>query len=447
MDPTIQLANLKIQAEQKAFKKLQTKFNTYDQLEQIDRLLDKNEKRKHQVDGQLKSAMQSHFICVESCMENLREVNDNLNQVKNIIHSINDEYKTIAHLETTLAELRKEADRHKQLKAAKENVKNILNVGDLARQAKECIASDKLLEAHKCLLDMETCRNGILEEIGEPNDKNVSDIKLVEEFFKVIKEIQTIMHDHIFLTIKRMLEMSKSYPEKLVSALRIIEREEILDDEWNRKREEAGDVGFFPKDRPKNWRQECKNTIKQMIEQKIHGLRIEEREQDEAWFSKHLGNICAHVVGDLEIIKSACEPCFPPNFKVLHFCLGILHQVLSEYFKNLLDSDQLKEKEFYLLLSWLDTYKSENFLGSPILQLNIKNVPPLLDHRYFMRILEHHIDYTKNLVSMWFSNAMEKNVKEWLVCTSPFTIEGNFESSLPNDINSMLFQQLQLIGN
>jgi archaellum component FlaC len=166
MDTSIQLASLKLQAEQKALKKVQAKFTTFDQVEQIERHLDKNEKRKHQVDGQLKSAMQSHFICIESCMNNLKEVNNNLNEVKNIIHSIHDEYKTISHLETTLSELRKEANRHKQLKSAKENVKNILSVSDLARQAQEYIDSNRLLEAHQCLLDMETCRNEILEEIG-----------------------------------------------------------------------------------------------------------------------------------------------------------------------------------------------------------------------------------------------------------------------------------------
>ena len=53
-----------------------------------------------------------------------------------------------------------------RLKAAKENVKNILSVSDLARQAQEHIDSNRLLEAHQCLLDMETCRNEILEEIG-----------------------------------------------------------------------------------------------------------------------------------------------------------------------------------------------------------------------------------------------------------------------------------------
>jgi capsular polysaccharide biosynthesis protein len=161
-------------------------------------------------------------------MDQLKDVNKNIGEVKNTIFSIQEEYKTISHLETTLAELRREATKHKQLKSAKENVKNILNVEDLARQANEFIESNKVLSAHKCLLDMEKCRNDILEELGTPsqNNTNIGDIKLVEEFFKQVREIQNLLHNHIFVTIKRMLEVSKTCPEQLVSALRIIEREE-----------------------------------------------------------------------------------------------------------------------------------------------------------------------------------------------------------------------------
>jgi hypothetical protein len=98
-------------------------------------------------------------------MDNMKEGKNNLNEVKNIIHGIHDEHNTISHLETTLSELRKEADRPKKLKAAKENAKNILSVSDLARHAQEYIDSNRFLEAYQCLLGMETCRNEILEDI------------------------------------------------------------------------------------------------------------------------------------------------------------------------------------------------------------------------------------------------------------------------------------------
>jgi hypothetical protein len=46
MEQTNQLNTLKQQAELSAFKKLQFQFSTYDQLEQIEQHMSKNEKRK-----------------------------------------------------------------------------------------------------------------------------------------------------------------------------------------------------------------------------------------------------------------------------------------------------------------------------------------------------------------------------------------------------------------
>lgn len=49
-------------------------------------------------------------------------------------------------------------------------------------------------------------------------------------------------------------------------------------------------------------------------------------------------------------------------------------------------------------------------------------------------------------VTMWFQNALEKNFKEWLSDVQPMIIEGYSESSMPNDINTMLIQQVNRIN-
>ena len=61
-------------------------------------------------------------------------------------------------------------------------MKNILNVEDLAMEATRHVENNNLLLAHKCLLDMETCRNELLEELYTPNAKksNLADIKVSE---------------------------------------------------------------------------------------------------------------------------------------------------------------------------------------------------------------------------------------------------------------------------
>lgn len=111
-------------------------------------------------------------------MVQLKDVNKNLENVRTTIYSIEDEYKTISHLETTLHELRQEAYRHKQLKSAKENMKNILDVEELAKKAHQHLEKNELLFAHKYLLELEKCRNDILMELGDPTATNVDDIKV-----------------------------------------------------------------------------------------------------------------------------------------------------------------------------------------------------------------------------------------------------------------------------
>lgn len=45
-----------------------------------------------------------------------------------------------------------------------------------------------------------------------------------------------------------------------------------LDEDWKRKKEETG---FAPPDRPKKWRRECRETIKSIAYNRIHGCKIE----------------------------------------------------------------------------------------------------------------------------------------------------------------------------
>ncbi|RNA29859.1 exocyst complex component 3 [Brachionus plicatilis] len=441
MESTDTLRKLKEQAETNALKRLQSEFSTPDQLEQIEQHILRNEKTKNMIESQLKSAIQSHFISVNSCMDQLKEINQNINEVKNTIYSIQEEYKTISHLENTLGELRKEATKHKQLKSAKENVQNILNVKDLAKKAEQYIEDNNLLLAHKCLFDMEKCKNDILEELGNPseNNHNIDDIKLVEEFFKKVKQLQEILHSNIFLVIKRMLEVSKSYPNQLVTALRVISREEALDEFWMKKKEETG---FAPSDRPKRWKEECKETIKRTIETKIQGCWIDDRETNEKWFSNNLARINSRFLEDLEIVKKLCEPCFPPSYKIFDFYVENIIISISNHFHLLLDSNQLKDREFYILLSWSEAYKSEDFLGSPRFDIDLNKLPNILDDDHYKFSLDRYLEYTNSNIKMWFQNTLSKNYNEWLTNKEPLLIDGCYESNIPNDLYSMLFQQL-----
>ena len=85
-------------------------------------------------------------------------------------------------------------------------------------------------------------------------------------------------------------------------------------------------------------------------------------------------------------------------------------------------------------------------MGHPELNLDTSKLPDLLDDSYYHKALGKHIEGTSHKISTWFQNTIDKNYLEWQSNTKPYTIEGNYESNLPNDINTMLIQQLDLIN-
>lgn len=62
----------------------------------------------------------------------------------------------------------------------------------------------------------------------------------------------------------------------------------------------------------------------------------------------------------------------------------------------------------------------------------------------YQKALNGYLKDAMEKVSFWFQNALEKNYKDWLGNVEPFLIEDYYESSMPNDINTMLIQQLDL---
>ncbi len=154
--------------------------------------------------------------------------------------------------------------------------------------------------------------------------------------------------------------------------------------------------------------------------------------------------MCTIFLNDLEITKKFCEPCFPASYKIFAFSVSCINELIGNYLKSLIDENDLGEKEMFVLLSWLDTYKSDYFMGSPKLKLNVSMLPELLDGTYYQKALNSYVENASNTMTKWFQNAMDKHFNEW-ISEDPKMFD-EYESNMPIDINSMLIQQLDLIS-
>lgn len=168
-------------------------------------------------------------MCVSSCFNEFENIKKNAEMLRKSLIIIQEEYEKVSHLESAFRDLTNEAIKHKQLLSAKENVENVLSIDDLIELAYDNMKENRPLDAHKCLTDIEKSRDAILEEISTPRVdlNNFSDIKLVEKYFEKSKIVQDELEKQLFLAISQFIDIAETEPNRLVTALRIIEREEL----------------------------------------------------------------------------------------------------------------------------------------------------------------------------------------------------------------------------
>lgn len=117
---------------------------------------------------------------------------------------------------------------------------------------------------------------------------------------------------------------------------------------------------------------------------------------------------------------------------------------MAGYLKQLLDTNQLKDQEYFVLISWQDTYKSRDFMGHPNLELDTSLLPSILDDQSYKKALDGFLDFTSKKVALVLNNVLDKNFKEWLSNDPPLLIEGYYESIMPNDVSAIILQKVNL---
>ncbi len=79
-------------------------------------------------------------------------------------------------------------------------------------------------------------------------------------------------------TVRAFTNLSDT--QELVTALRIIEREERSDEDCAHKQRQTG---FLPPGRPKGWRDKCMDRLRATIADKIEGNQLETRDKNKMW--------------------------------------------------------------------------------------------------------------------------------------------------------------------
>lgn len=321
------LKSLDKEAEAAALKEIQNMFQRTGQLEKIDTFRHRIQRKKMTDETLLKSALNQQLNSVGSGLQQLKSSLEDAKLVEERLRNIQSLIKNVPDLSDDLEPVKEENTKYSQYVTAMENLKHIFTVQSSVEKAMAWIEEDKLLLAHQCLSDLENSRDDLLFELHKLTKQNTHDKITLKCYFDKVETVSSALQEKLRFIFTRTLNTVRKEPTIIVTALRIVEREEKAD-QFALQQQKL--TGFLPPGRPKEWRSMMFHTLNQAIEERIEGSNIEKRDE-KLWLVKDLEIMRQLILDDLKVVKSSCIPCFPPEYNILQEYVKMYHRAVSDF--------------------------------------------------------------------------------------------------------------------
>ena len=70
-------------------------------------------------------------------------------------------------------------------------------------------------------------------------------------------------------------------------------------------------------------------VLRRNVQERIEGNQLETRSENKMWLVRHLELIRMITMEDLKIVRSLCQPVFPPSYNILDHYIDLYHEALS----------------------------------------------------------------------------------------------------------------------
>ncbi|KAJ2942695.1 hypothetical protein O0L34_g2165 [Tuta absoluta] len=413
------------------------------QLEKVEQYKKRITHKKASIEAQLKSAVQGKLDGVSVGLKQLAECLDDVQQISNKMDDLEELFKSVPPLVASLQAVREEDSRHSQYVTAMDSLKHIFTVPESVAKTKQWIGEGKLLHAHQCLNDLENSRDDLLYELHRLPNQSSHDKIMLKAYFEDVEMVSNLLEKQIKLILARTLNTVRKEPTVIVTALRIIEREEKRD---QMALQQQNQTGFMPPGRPKSWRTKAFEVLECAVAQRVEGTRVDEREDNKLWLIRYLELTRQLILEDLRVVKTLCVPCFPPHYDIVNKYVNMYHTCLSSSLQDVVQNG-LEGNEYVTLLSWvLNTYPGVELMGSAELNIDLSSLPPLLNEETMQKLEEEYLQKMQSNYMEWMEKTLEAERAEWATQRAP-DVEPHsnaYHTHAPVIIFQMIDQNLQV---
>uniref|UniRef100_A0A6G1SKV6 Exocyst complex component 3 n=1 Tax=Aceria tosichella TaxID=561515 RepID=A0A6G1SKV6_9ACAR len=403
--------------------------------------------------GQLRDQVQQNLIklrkvyaeqlnSAKSSIKEMEKAIEELREVKQSLEAVEKATRDVSMLAANLKPIRDESSRHSQLTTTRENFKHIFDVPQNVATTRQFINEGKLLMAHQHLSELDKSRHALLYELHKNSSSNPNDKITLKQYFSDVDKLSDELGRQIWLIVRRTLNVVRRDPSTIVSALRIIEREERAD-EMTMKKFEA--TGFMSPGRPKQWRKRVFDILEEAVAERISGNQFEERSENKHWLVRHLEVTRMMMLEDLRVVKVACVQCFPPSYNIANLMLKLYHKCLRSHLLDL--SHHLDGNEYVHLLNWVQAYPGKDLLSHPQLNIDVEEegLDPLLPESNKQELTDRYFATIEKNYREWMSNTINREERDWSSSEPPeMDNDGHYHTTTPVFIFQMIDQHLRV---
>ncbi|KAM7449264.1 hypothetical protein ABFA07_002820 [Porites harrisoni] len=445
---SIDIQKWKNEAHENAAKTVANMLQHPDSLDKVEQWRRRYMRNKASAEARLKTAVQSQLDGVRTGLYQLHSALQEIKEIKQSMIEVDSMCKNVRSLADDLQVVR-ECQRHQsQNSKACEHLNLIFTVPENVKKTEALISEGKLLLAHKCLSDLEATRDELLFEVHKMSQQEEGpkpeDKKPLYQYFDAVRKLSDSVGKQCWVVLGRVLSTVRSDPAQLVTALRIVEREQRAD---KRAKEKEESMGFSVPGRPKNWRDKAFKVLEESVSNRFESLDMElqARVDDKMWLVKHLERTRQRVLDDLIIVKNLCQDCFPPSYNIFDRFIRMYHLALSTMLERFVMEERLDSNECISLLTWIREYKGTELMMHPDLEIDVEFLGPLLSPKVEQELMESYLTTTTKNMTEWMSKLAETDLKDWNSDAPPETdLEGFYNTSLPVFLFKMIDQHLQV---
>ncbi|MEN2500090.1 MAG: Exocyst complex component 3 [Marteilia pararefringens] len=269
---------------------------------------------------------------------------------------------------------------HQQLKSIIENFQPIFEFNSLINEAFSHLNKQRpdILQAHCIYLKLETARNTCLLEINKSlsDSSNQNSGNIIYNYFKNIIALYAKIETKLLHITQNIFEKIVEDPAMIVNCLRIIEREEKLD---NYAQVQFEKFQFTTPNRPKK----LKERFCQFIDSNIHST-LQEIMNSDAKLQAKAKAMLDLMYKNLRIAKYVMRDCFPPSYQILSHIYEIYHEKISSFFSR--EAIGAKEEDVVVILLTNIDYLSNKYLRNDDLKMKGIELKPLLSEQLVTKL-------------------------------------------------------------